>query len=229
MITPSDGGRKVEEILSRVRISEVYKSLTGAEPRRAGRDTWRGPAAWRGGDSPDSVSGDDARGVWHDFPTDQGGGILDLIVTARGGDRAAALQWLADFVGMPLDDRPLSQAERAEWVAERREIERFLPVARLWRRAAVNMATQVQDAAKAALFDPSVSPAPVQDIADMERLVRRLNRLDGTELISEYREWATAYPRLTEVMVKTARTREAAERRALLAYLQQTNPERSAA
>ena len=34
------------------------------------------------------------RGTWSDFEADAGGGVLDLIVRERGGDRRAAFQWL---------------------------------------------------------------------------------------------------------------------------------------
>lgn len=91
-------------MLSQIRISDVYNALTGAVPRRTGRDTWRGPAPWRGGESPQSVSGDDGRGVWHDFVTNDGGGVLDLVQRIRGGNRADALRWTADLAGVALDD-----------------------------------------------------------------------------------------------------------------------------
>src|SRR5262245_1238259 len=113
----------VPEVLSRVRLSEVYTALTGIPPRRTGRDIWRAAAKYRGGDSPDSVAGDDSRGVWHDFVTDDGGGILDLIQRIRGGSRADALRRCADLAGVPLRDRPLSREDRARWAVERHALE----------------------------------------------------------------------------------------------------------
>lgn len=74
----------MEDILSCVRIRDVYHTLTGRQPHRTGRDTWRAVATWRDGDGL-NVSGDDARGVWHDFAANEGGGVLDLIVRVRGG------------------------------------------------------------------------------------------------------------------------------------------------
>jgi hypothetical protein len=124
----------VQDVLSRVRISDVYHALTGAAPRRAGQDAWRAAAPWRGGDSQDSVSGNDARGVWHDFVSGECGGILDLVQRIRGGNRADALRYAADLAGVPLDNKPLSAVDRARWGAERREFERDLPAARYWRR-----------------------------------------------------------------------------------------------
>ena len=120
----------VSHILSRVKISGVCHVLTGREPRRTGRDTWRTAATWRVGDGL-SVSGDDSRGVFHDFVTGEGGGILDLIVTVRGGSRQDALRWLAEFTGAPLEDKPLSPEDRTKYVRQRQAIERNLPSAAL--------------------------------------------------------------------------------------------------
>jgi hypothetical protein len=57
---------------------------------------------WRGGDG-FNVSLNDTRSVWHDFTTDEGGGVLDLVARIRGGDRQDALRWLAAFAGIRLD------------------------------------------------------------------------------------------------------------------------------
>src|SRR5207247_569616 len=101
---------------------------------RTGRDTARMPASWRGGDGL-NVSLDDSRGVWHDFAANEGGGVLDLIVRVRSCSRVDALRWVADLVGVPVDDSPLSLQQRQAWAADRRDV----PAARLWRRAAVCM------------------------------------------------------------------------------------------
>jgi hypothetical protein len=65
--------------------------------------------AWR------RLSLNDARNVWHDFTTNEGGGVLDLVVRICGGPRLDALRWLADFAGVPLDSRELSATQRADW------------------------------------------------------------------------------------------------------------------
>ncbi|MYC13775.1 MAG: hypothetical protein F4Y39_08620 [Gemmatimonadetes bacterium] len=48
-----------------------------------------------------SKSLDARKGLWKDFETDQGGGVLDLVETERQTDRAGAIQWLKDngFIG----------------------------------------------------------------------------------------------------------------------------------
>jgi hypothetical protein len=214
----------VEDVLSRVRISEIYQALTGIEPRRTGQDTWRGAATWRNGDGL-NVSGDDARGVWHDFKTDEGGGVLDLVQRVRGCSRADALRWCADLAGVPLSqDKPLSAEARARWARELRELERDLPTARYWRRAAVNMAEQLLTTLKAALFDPTLPWPDVGEIAHIENMLTGLRRKDGPALVAEYRSWLDQCPGMTAALVHEAKCRERGERRALLVYLKQTAP-----
>ena len=204
-----------------VQVSAVYQALTGVKPRRTGKDTCRAPATWRGGDG-NNVSLDDSRGVWHDFVTNEGGGVLDLVIRVRGGNRADALRWCADLAGMPMDDTPLSAAERARWARERREIERDMPAARYWRRAAVTLGEETLVNLKAALFDPTLPRPEIGEIADITQQVARWGRLDGAELVSEYRGWREREPGLTAGMVHVARLREKAEVRALLRYMEAT-------
>jgi hypothetical protein len=206
------------EILARVKISEVYHALTGTQPRRVGEDAWRGPAVWRGGDGL-NVSLNGARGLWHDFATGEGGGVLDLVVRVRGGSRPDALRWVADFAGMPLDDRPLSPAERDRWAKQQRLIETELSNARLWRRAAVVLGELVLDNLKAALGDATLPRPEIGEIAFWTARVMAWRRLDGAELVAEFLRWARRSPCLTAGMVYAARLRETAERRAILRYL----------
>jgi hypothetical protein len=207
------------DILSRVRISRVYKALTGIEPRRTGPDTCRGPAVWRGGDG-QNVSMDDDRGIWHDFGDDSGGGVLDLIVQVHGGSRADALRWLAAFAGVALDDEPPSVEERARWARERVDLERFLPIARYWRRAAVNLTQELLLALKAELWAPSgVATIQPGEIASISHLLLSLQSMDGAALVAEYQWWADRYPGMTAAMVRAARAWEQADWRALVTYL----------
>ena len=212
---------RAPEIVAGVQVSAVYQALTGVKPRRTGKDTCRAPATWRGGDG-NNVSLDDSRGVWHDFVTNEGGGVLDLVIRVRGGNRADALRWCADLAGMPMDDTPLSAAERARWARERREIERDTPAARYWRRAAVTLGEETLVNLKAALFDPTLPRPEIGEIADITQQVTRWVRLDGAELVSEYRAWREREPGLTAGMVHAARLREKAEVRALLRYMEAT-------
>ncbi len=224
----TDNGSCTSEVLSRVKISAVYRALTGVDVHRVGRDTWRAPAAWRGGDGL-NVSGDDSRGVWHDFATNEGGGVLDLVVQVRGGSRTDALRWCADLVGAPLSDTPLSPEDRERWATERRAVERDLPAARYWRRAAVQMSESLLDSLKAGLVDPMLPQPDIGELQHLTGLLSRLQRLDGAALVAEYRWWLEHHPGLTAGMVASAKRLERAQRRALLAYLHETDSERAAA
>ena len=207
-----------QDIIGSVHIREIYQELTGQKPRRTGADTWRGPAVWRGGDGL-NVSLDDSRGIWHDFATDEGGGILDLVVHIRGGSRQDALRWVADFAGVELNDQPLPPEQRQQWAEERRRIERALPDAQHWRRAAVNMAEEILGTLKAALFDPTPPWPEVGEVYEVERVLARLRHVDGAELVEEYTWWAQRYPATTTAMIRAIRERELTELRALCRYL----------
>jgi hypothetical protein len=210
----------LQDVLSRVRISEVYRTLTGAAPRRTGRDIWRAAAPWRGGDGQDSVSGNDARGVWRDFVSGEGGGILDLVQRVKGGNRADALRFVADMAGVPLGDKPLSAADSARWAAEQREFERDLPDARYWRRAAVALTEELLGVLKSQFFDPTAEDRPSSfELQDLTAMLASLERMGDAALVVEYRAWLEREPQLTAHIVHEARLRERAEVRALLRYL----------
>lgn len=125
------------EVLSRVRISGVYQVLTGIRPRRTGRDTWRGPATWRGGDHPGAVALDDQRGCWYDHVTGTGGGVLDLVQRANGLSRTDALQYLAQAAGAVLDDRRASREQRRAIAAQRGAAEKAAEDIERWRDALI--------------------------------------------------------------------------------------------
>jgi len=211
------------DVLANIRIFDVWQALTG-EPIRHGRAR----ATWRGGDGW-SVSLNNERGVWHDFVADEGGGILDLIVQVLGGTRADALRWAAEFAGVPLDDKPFSAADRARWAQERRALECDLPEARYWRRAAISMADDLLDVLKAALADHTLPGPHVGEIGDVEAMLGRIRRTDGAALVTEFAWWREHYPGMTAAMVRAAKSREQAERRAVEAYLRLSDPRRCAA
>ncbi len=214
----------VRETLSAVRISQVYFALTGREPRRTGPHRFRGPAAWRNGDG-FNVSMDDACGVWHDFVTGEGGGVLDLVVRVRGGPRHEALRWVAEFIGRPLDDRPLTAFEHACRTRRQRKMQVELPKARLWRRAALALGEQALDQLKAALVDRTLPRPEPGQIAYWTTQLTTWHQLEGAALVAEYMWWAQHEPGLTAGMIYAAKLRETAERRALNAYLSMTRLE----
>src|ERR1039458_1865723 len=183
------------DVLGWVKISEVYQALGGPELRGM-----RGPAFWRDGDGLNG-SMDDSRGIWHDFTTGDGGGVLDLVVKVRGGNRADALRWAADLAGVPLDDKPLSAEGCARWAAERRELERDLPMAGLWLRAAIDLAEELLDVLKAVFFTGPSDRIDFDGIRDTTRLLSTLQRIDGAALVAEYGWWRERYPGMTAAMV----------------------------
>jgi len=201
------------DVLSAVKITEVYRASGGPELRHG-----RGTAFWRGGDGL-NVSLNDARGTWYDFATGDGGGVLDLVVTVRGGTRQDALRWLADFAGVPMDDTPQSAEERKRWAAERRELERDLPAARYWRRALLLVLEETLNHEKDKFFVPK-APIDFALLRSYTRIIERLQHAGNETLVAEYREWSAELQRECAALVRWAQEREAAEVRALTTYLE---------
>ena len=87
-------------------LPDVARRLLGDPPRAT-------DAEWRYG-SHGSLSVHPARGTWHDFEADAGGGTLALIEHVNGCDKGGALAWLVDArliaapagADAPLADRP---------------------------------------------------------------------------------------------------------------------------
>ena len=79
---------------------------------------------------------DDDRGVWYDHAHGKGGGILDLIQTVLGCDRRGdAVRWLADHLGVSLDnDRPLTREEKRRYAQRRGRAESQAQNLTEWRR-----------------------------------------------------------------------------------------------
>jgi hypothetical protein len=192
----------------------VAQALTGEKPQHS-----RIRASWRGGDGY-NVALDDSRGIWKDFATDEGGGVLDLVARVQGGTRQDALKWLADFVGVQLEDQQFTPADRERWTAERRGLERDLPAARYWRRGVLVLLEAVLDAEKTKLLGTTEAPADIFLIRDYTRIIERLKRSGDKALVLEYREWRTEMPEQCAGLVRWAMDTERAEIRALIRYLQ---------
>jgi hypothetical protein len=195
---------RLKEILSRVLISEVYRALCSIQPRRTGPHSFRVPAIWRGGDGP-NVSLDDLRGVWHDFVSGQGGGVLDLIIQVRGGSRADALRWAADFSGVPLQAWPMSPAHRERQAQEQREAEDL----RQW---AVRFAAAATQLAEMALEDLRATDP---ERAVYTSLLRRL----AVSTAAEYQAWWQHDQVMTAGLVHAGRERELRLARMILTYI----------
>jgi hypothetical protein len=157
----------------------------------------------------------DDRGRWHDYATGDNGGILDLIQRALGCSRAAALRWLAEFAGMPLEHKSFTRDERRAWARRQAEYKRDLPIAQRWRRAALLLCDETLDALKTSAFDPTAKNSDPAKIQEMEAFATALNAKSETELVQEYRWWRDNHPSMTAAMVLSAQKRDAIERRAL--------------
>jgi hypothetical protein len=105
----------IDHIIFSQPISAIWTALGGDAPRRG-----RVRAFYRKGDNPDAVSLNDEKGCWHDFVTEDGGGVLDLVQHVRGCTRGEAVRWLAELHGLPLDGDSLSKAERTRYARARR-------------------------------------------------------------------------------------------------------------
>lgn len=196
-------------LVASVKISEVFR-LLGGGPIRHGR----AKAFWRNGDGW-NVDLVDARGVWHDKATNDGGGVLGLIRHINGGTRAEALHWLADATGAILDDRKPDPAVRAARLA----VERELPVARAWRRAWLDLADELLEGLKSALFDPT-QPAPAEgEIAAIEGLRKVIHDAEGAALVNEYIQCRDGSPGMTMAMVSAADRLIRVERRTLERFI----------
>jgi hypothetical protein len=132
-------GTTAAEIISRVCISDVWQALGGDPPKHG-----RARAFWRNGDGL-NVSLSDDKGCWHDFATDEGGGILDLVQRVQGGRRPDALKWLADFAGIYLQDSAWTDGERRDYGRRRALAEHEARELVWWRDGLLEVLRQQRD------------------------------------------------------------------------------------
>jgi hypothetical protein len=103
----------ITDLIAAVRISNVAIAL-GITLDRTHR---RAVASWRRGQN-FSVSLNDEKNCWHDFVTNESGGLLSFVERVRGCNRRDAILWLGEFAGMPLDDR--TNADKQNWARRMR-------------------------------------------------------------------------------------------------------------
>ena len=106
------------EIVAARPISEIWVALGGDVPKRG-----RAPAFYRHGHNQQAVALNDDKACWYDHRDNIGGGVLDLVQHVLRCDRGAALRWIADLFGLPLDDRPMTAAERRQYARRRAQAE----------------------------------------------------------------------------------------------------------
>ena len=206
----------LSQVLSGARISDVAKAL-GYEPKH-GRIT----APWR--KTKDcNVGVNDAKNTYCDYADgNRGGGLLDFISRIQGCSNQDALKWLADFQGIALDDQPQTPEARRAWKQQQQDLEKHGADAGYWRRAVVLLTEEALNDAKSRFFDPIGEDRPASsELELLTRLLSRLESLEGMALVREYQHWLTHARGLALACVQWARVAEAAERRALLAYLRE--------
>lgn len=197
----------VEEIISRVSMSALWRALGGGELRRG-----RGQAFWRDGNGW-NVSLCDAKGSWFDHRDNIGGGLLDFVVHVRGGSRQDALHLVAELAGVPLDNQ--TPAERSDWIRAAKEMERLLPSAEHWRATALALCEEQL----VTLKEAPLATIQASGIAWWTRQERRLRRLTGASLLEVYKEALSRDSALVIAMVRRAVDQERLAVRAILRYL----------
>lgn len=193
---------KASDVISGVRISEVCRALTGIEPRRGPI-----PAPWRDTSDP-NVALNDAKGAWFDHVTGAGGGVLDFVLSVRGGSRADALRWLAEYAGVPLDDHELTPEQRREWAREKREADQDARESRWFSTAATMLAEMALEAMGSC----------DQERAPMTALLRALR----VSPVTEYLAWRQRCPEWTRALVQVGQRSEERVQIMVARFVQET-------
>lgn len=199
--------QQASQIVSSVKISRVYVALTGTDPRQSGEDRYRGAATWRDGENP-NVTLNDARGTWYDHGTNQGGGVLDLIVRVHGGSRQDALRWLSAYSGVPL--QPAGPGEITRMRESRESIERDLPDARLWKRSEIEHAsTRLDELSQMLGTFKGLSPEEAAETAALTQTLAALRAHKDSALVDAYRDARARDPEGVEQIVRAERLADA--------------------
>jgi hypothetical protein len=108
-------------IIAASSITAVWIALGGDRPTKFGRTR----AFYRDGSNPQAVSLNEAKGCWYDHRDNIGGGILDLIQHVLNCNRGAALRWLSDLTGVPLNDQSFGGVERRQYGQRRAQADQL--------------------------------------------------------------------------------------------------------
>jgi hypothetical protein len=198
----------ITEIKSRADIREVWAALGGGKLRGN-----RGQAFWRGGTHL-SVALYPQTGSWHDFVTDDGGDVVELVRTVRRCGFREAVEWLADFTGMSVSNPAYRDRDRevdTTWHSDLRS-------ARWWAISTALLAEWVLE------ILPSCHP----ERRGLTRLLSRI-RLGDSSLVSEYRSWRQCEPLLTTALGRAGRRSDARVQKKVMAWLGSYLNERSRA
>jgi hypothetical protein len=107
-----------------------------------------------------------------------------------------------------------STAERRAYAKRRRDLERDLPSARQWRRAAEAMAQADLAAEKGKLFDPTSGPADTDLIERYTAFLRRLRAHGDAGLVEAYHTFRSESSKLAAALVRWSGQAEHAEHEA---------------
>jgi hypothetical protein len=187
----------ITEIKRRADIRDVWAALGGGKLRGS-----RGQAFWRRGDGY-NVAIHAGRGTWHDFVSGEGGDVIALVETVRQCDFKAAVQWLADHLGVNLSPVPGRRAtpRDTDWASDLRS-------ARWWRIAARACAETLLESL------PDYGP----ERRGLMSLINDIS-LGPASLVSEFRHWRQENPRLTWALVRAGRLSDARLQRRLARWL----------
>jgi hypothetical protein len=184
-----------DEILGRVKISDVYRALGGRIFHGRGQAFWRKGEGW-------NVALSDAKGTWYDHAAGAGGGILDLIIAVRGCSRSEAYTWLADFAGVPVTPG-FKHSPRADtgWAADLRYARWFA-------------------AAGEVLAESALAELPFyhEERRGLTAFLAAIRGSDAT-LVDQYRDWRRRDPEYVAALCKAGRGSKARIARRLARFL----------
>jgi hypothetical protein len=140
---------------------------------------------------------DDSKGCYFDFVSGTGGGILDLVMLARGSSRSEAFKWLA--LEFNLESKDLTPVERKE-NAEARQIGKILARDALWWWMA--RCSELEDQ-KREIIQAGANPF---DLAPVARELYRIQALEAVGIVSEFARHEASDPEACEELVHAGRT-----------------------
>jgi DNA primase len=158
------------------------------------------------------------RGRFHCFACGVNLDAIAFVQRVRGQDFRQVLDFLGARYGVPILPIVHSTAERQSRAEQQHAIERDMPNARLWKRAAVELCDEVLDDCKERFFR-GFKDVEAQEIYALTRFSEHLRKMDGPALVEEWISWKRNKPELTSALVRVGRALETADQRAVRAFL----------
>lgn len=158
------------------------------------------------------------RGRFHCFGCAVDLDAIAFVQRVRGQSFREVLDFLSARYGVPIMPLVRSTTERQSWVEQQQAVERDLPSARLWKRAALELCDEVLDDCKERFF-LGFRDVEGQEIYALTRFSESLRTIDGTALIDEWTSWKRDKPDLTSALVRLGKALETADKHAILEFL----------